>query len=179
MKPSANRTLTNYHGDLPNRKALGSAAVASWCVVSGFVAANLWNFYSLVTERYDDFMVSRATNCPSGELYFDEYGVYTCRNTEGSAILQWSYHHWYFTLAALLVTMLVARGITGYYNSFYRDVTQGRVVAKDSCGGGQVPLEWMLLVEGYTKANELRQQWRYVSHGTYEQMQIGDFVNLR
>jgi len=149
-------------------------------MIGALVAANLWNLYSLATERYADFMVTRQSDCPSGDVYFDKYGVYTCTNTGGLAPLTWSYHHWYAAVIMLAIVLLITTITNINFKMYYRDVNQGKILDKDTTGGGYYyPLEWELLVEGYTQANEFRRQWINVTHGLYEQKQIGDFVDLR
>lgn len=179
MNSSASDTYVHYDTNLPSRKALRSAVVAGKWIIGGLIAANLWNLYSFATRRYNDFWVSSGYDCPSGDLYFDKYGVYTCTNTDGLAPLTWSYHHWYAAVIALIVASIITIITSANFDTYYRDVMQGKIINKDTSSGGRYPLEWMLLIEGYTKANELRRQWRYVHHGLYEQKRIGDFVDLR
>lgn len=179
MNNPAGSAYVHYSTKLPNRKALESAMAATKVVLVCSIAAILWNIFCFATKRYNDFMVWQGSDCPSGDLYFDKYGVYTCTNTNGLAPLTWSYHHWYVAVIVLVVTLVITVISNNIFDKHYCDVKQGKIIGKDTSGGGRYSLAWMLLIEGYTEANELCRQWKCVTHGLYEQKKIGDFVDLR
>jgi hypothetical protein len=176
---SRSNVYARYTTVLPNRKVLSAAVSTSKYILAILLAANAWNSFVLVTDRYDDYRVIYAYECPSGDMYFGKYCVFTCTNTDGFAPLMWSFDHWYVAVIALIAAFVARRYVVRFFNKYFRDVWQGKVISKDTVGGGRYPLEWALLVEGNTQANELRRQWKYVSHGLYAQTSIGSFVDLR
>lgn len=93
-------------------------------------------------------------------------------------ILQGGSPSWWVPLLQALfgasIAYLIVRG-RGSYFRYYREVPQGRIRALFSEGGGMLPNRYYVVLEGYTRANELRTgkyrideyDWRTLKEGTF------------
>lgn len=87
-----------------------------------------------------------------------------------------SFQAGYFLIPAVLVVVGVILILWpgSIFRHYYRRVYQGRVVSKDTYGGGSSGLNWYITIRGYTYANELRYQTFPISAGTWQSLRIGD-----
>lgn len=80
---------------------------------------------------------------------------------------------------AILVAGIIFINLFGsIFKKYYRKVYQGKIVYKDTSGGGDYPLNWYVMIEGYTYANELRRYPQYVNAGYWQDAQTGWVVDF-
>ena len=85
---------------------------------------------------------------------------------------------WYHWIAPLLSGIVIAAVAHYRFTTFYRYVYQGKVVRRLTWGGGNYRLEWVLVVEGYTLANELRCYSHVVDAGVWYDHREGDYIKF-
>ena len=61
----------------------------------------------------------------------------------------------------------------------YKIVEQGLIIKRDTFGGSHWPFAREMLIEGNTKANQIRQVWVKVSPRAWRAHQVGDFIDFR
>ena len=167
--------LIKYEIKLPNRHALVAGAGIGWVLIGLGLAGMVWCFFAYLGDfgrpsRYCEYL-----NQPYGYTYYAKCGL-----IEPSLFsLGWFYEHWYLGIASVVLGIVMAVVFVRRFNHYFRRVCQGKIVLRDTCGGGDYPLEWQLLVEGYTYANELRRYWVSVNAGFWSGKRVGDYVDFR
>ncbi|HSX33487.1 MAG TPA: hypothetical protein VLF91_04075 [Candidatus Saccharimonadales bacterium] len=85
---------------------------------------------------------------------------------------------WYHYMPLLAFGIVAAtHGYKKFYK-YFRHVCSGLVADKSTYGGGRLPLEWKLCIEGLTMAGEIRYEWISLTAGRWEQFHIGDRIKL-
>jgi hypothetical protein len=155
-------TLEKYDMKLPNKSLLISLTVIGWLLIAlgvGMFVITVIQFFSGDPQYYPD----TGLNQP---LFIE----------------------WYCGVIVFLVGVILASIAWYTFTKHYRNVYNGIIVSRDTeddpgivvNGVGFDPgLKWVMLIEGYTHANELRRQWRPVNAGLWQDAKIGDFVSFK
>lgn len=83
-----------------------------------------------------------------------------------------------------LLVMILGICLEGITNDvlrrMYRYVPQGMVVKKTTRGGGETPLRWVVVVEGFNSLNQRRTDTHDVDAGYWhDECRVGDYVDYR
>lgn len=86
----------------------------------------------------------------------------------------------YFWIAAILFStgMILIFWPGTIFKKYYRTVNKGRVVYKDTSGGGIYGVDWYIVIEGKTLAGEIRRSTHYVSAGYWQVVKIGSIIDF-
>jgi hypothetical protein len=176
------QTYVQYDVTLPNRGLLISAIVAGWLVIASGLATLTWVFLVFASGSTRAFGVYQ----PSPFSFCDGYRIETGGYPECEVLpptdvfsLTWLYEHWYLGFIPLVVGIVFVCVVQSRYNRFYRNVRQGKILERDTNGGGNVSLDYVIRVEGYTYANKLTTQWLSVNAGYWHEVRPGDWFDFR
>ena len=99
---------------------------------------------------------------------------------EPEGIIPYLYNpnYYWIAVAMLVIGVVLVSGPGQIFRKYYRIVPYGKVVDKNITGGGNVPLQWYVTVEGHTYANELRQFDYSVSAGEWDEIMMGQVVDF-
>jgi hypothetical protein len=171
----------HYDVKLPNKSLLITAITAGWAILATSLAALIWTAVLFLTDR--DLSRRAARIRPS---YCDEYGldpnVYTtCKPIPSLSVFsaEWLFGHWYVGLIGAVIGIVIASYFHSSFRRYFRKVRQGKILKRDTTSGGDYALEWQVLVEGNTYANERRQSWNVVNAGYWQDAQVGDWFDER
>ena len=107
-------------------------------------------------------------------LFQDAVTCYSeCSNSE-----PWYTTHWYVPVAALIIGWILGVSCHTTRDMYFREVSQGKIIKKDTFGGGRYSLEWQILVYGYTLANTQRAEWKTVSAGRWHDLEVGEWIDF-
>ena len=161
----SNTALIRYDMKLPNKAVYQFLRVLG--IVLNVIAA-VWAFglfiwwgISMVTAKY----------------VFDSNSLHDYGHFVDGTGFQWQF--WFIPLAVLAIGVTLVATFGTRFTRYYRDVHQGKLVIKDTSGGGNSPIQWCLLIEGHTYANELRRDWHYVNAGYWNQVVLGEYIDFR
>jgi hypothetical protein len=176
-----------YDVKLPNRNLLKGLIGAGWLLIAAAVATLIWSlvkFMDDLSSYANDVEYPRPAYCDGGMPYGfppREVSFPECRLPEPISVFsaEWLAQHWYYAVVLLVIGIVVATYSYGRFNNYYRRVSQGKIVQRDTSGGGNYPLRWLLLVEGHTLSNELRRDWRGVNAGYWQDAEVGDWVLIK
>jgi len=104
---------------------------------------------------------------------FGETCYYDCSNSE-----PWYTTHWGVPVAALIIGWVLAGSCHDMLYRYFQRVTQGKIIKKDTSGGGNYSLEWQILVYGNTLANTQRAEWKTVSAGKWMELEVGEWIDF-
>lgn len=176
------QAYVQYDVTLPNRGLLISAIVAGWLVIASGLATLIWSFIVMTSNSRSEFGVFLHTRPLSCDYYRLDPNVYReCLPVAPDSVLSWTwlYEHWYVGFIPLAVGIVFVCMVQSRYNRFYRNVRQGKILERDTNGGGNAPLDYVIFVEGYTYANKLTTQWKSVNAGYWHEVRPGDWFDFR
>lgn len=176
------KDYVQYDVKLPNRGLLISAITAGWLVLATGLATLIWSFIVYMNGIKDVFGVHQRTRPLSCDYYRLDPDVHReCQPVVPDGVLSWTwlYEHWYIGFIPLVVGIVFVCMVQGRYNRFYRNVRQGKILERDTNGGGNAPLDYVIFVEGYTYANRLTTQWKSVNAGYWHEVRPGDWFDFR
>ncbi len=178
--------FVKYDEELPSQISLKRRiAFGALMIATGVIGLAGWLIWSV--DKVDDYgsPYYRPSYC---ERYDDNSNIASnlpeeCQPAPAFSV-EWFHDHWYFV--AVPFALLLAGGlllVTHYHGrliKYYYDVLQGKIIQKDTREGGRYALQWVVLVEGYTRANELSEQWRGVNAGYWHDgAKVGDWIDQR
>jgi len=176
------KDYVQYDVKLPSRGLLITAITAGWLVLATGLATLIWAFVVLVSRDETVFGVyqsSRYRYCSDYVVEPNYYRACGSLPSTGDFSLTWLYQHWYLGFVPLVVGTVFVYLVQRKYNRFYRNVRQGKILQRDTNGGGNMPLDYVIFVEGYTYANKFTTQWLPVNAGYWHEVRVGDWFDFR
>jgi hypothetical protein len=174
----ANKLVT-YDVKVPDRDLVWSVRIIGWILVFAGIALGflaLWNFVDSTMYGYEYLQAEEAYADCIARGYSDTGIEESCEQP----VQPWyASFEWYYPLLALPVGTVIVSVAGSWYRKYFATVYQGKVVHKDTGGGGKYSLDWVLCVEGNNLANEKIRQWKSVYHSFYEEKKVGDYVDFR
>lgn len=159
-----------YDFTLPNRTRLRVLIVLGrLMILGGFV----WVVLALMKElTSQDNPFTSTANCNRGYGFPYSYVQKACEPES------WFTWQWYYGAALLVIGGIVTSICQHMLEEFFCVVRQGKVVARDTGGGGLSTLVWMVKIKGYTYANEPGEWWHKVNAGHWHDLKIGDMIDF-
>lgn len=161
-------TLVKYDMKLPNKSLMISLTVLGGLLI----ALGVGMFVITVIQFFN------------GDLTWKRDPAYNYYYSDGKSPFLME---WYYGVIVFVIGIVLTPIVWSIFEKHYREVNQGVIISRDTRddpgfvvnGVGYDPgLEWTVLIEGYTHANELRQQWHTVNAGWWQDAKVGQYVSF-